>query len=118
MNQDTERFVLVPLVLHPVDGVIGDEVRHIPVLLYRIIILGDEVRVIIIALSGHNLPIIEAGRQAFEVPFADEGRFITGLLQEFRKGLLRSVEHASGVVVELVGATVLTGNHAGTAGSA
>ena len=88
MDQDTEWFVLIPLILHPVDGVIGDEVRYITMFLYRIIILGDESRVIIIALSGHNLPIVEAGRQAFEVPFTNEGCFITGSLQEFRKCLL------------------------------
>ena len=88
VDQDTERLILIPLVLHPVDGVICNEVRHIAMFLYRIIILGDEVRVIVIALSGHNLPIVETGRQTFEMPFADEGCFITGLLQEFRECLL------------------------------
>ena len=60
MNQQAKRFALVTLILHPVDSVISDQVGDITVFLNGIVILCNEVGIIIVALSGHNLPIIEA----------------------------------------------------------
>ena len=60
VNQQTERFALVTFVLHPIDSVIGNQVGNVPMSVNGVVVLSDKVGVIIVTLSGHNLPIIES----------------------------------------------------------
>ena len=60
VNQDAEGFVLVALILHPVDALIGDKVGEIAFLLYGVAVHLDESRVVVVALSRNNLPLVEA----------------------------------------------------------
>ena len=59
MNEQAERFLVITLVFHPVDGIIGNDVGYVTVLLNGIILLRNEVRIILIPLSRHNLPVIK-----------------------------------------------------------
>ena len=118
VDEEAERFVLVALVLHPVDALVGDEVGQIAFLGDGIVLHGDETRVVVVTLAGQDFPIVEAGGQAFEVPLADDGRLVARLLEQLGHGLLGAVEHASSVVREAVGVAVLARKHAGTAGTA
>ena len=52
----------------------------------------DEVRVVVATLPWEDTPVVESGRFALQVPFANEGCLIPGLLQELREGNLRDVK--------------------------
>ena len=118
MNQQAERFLRISLVFHPVDSIIGNQIRDISVFLDGIIILCNKGRIIVIPLSGYYLPVIKSGWQTFQMPFADQRSLITYLLQQLRECLLRTVEYASRIIVEFIGTAMLTRNHTGTAGTA
>jgi len=46
--------------------------------------------------------MVEPGGQTFEMPFADDSRFVSGLLQQLGESLLRIVKDAGRVVVKTV----------------
>ena len=117
VDEEAEGLILVALVLHPVDALVSDKVGQVTLLSDGIVLHGNEARIVIVTLAGQNFPIVEAGRQAFEVPLADNGRLVARLLEELGHGLLGAVEHAGRVVREAVGVAVLARNHAGTAGT-
>ena len=58
MNQQAERFLRISLVFHPVDSIIGNQIRDISVFLDGIIILCNKGRIIVIppvrVLSASN----------------------------------------------------------------
>ena len=117
VDEEAEGLILVALVLHPVDALVGNEVGQVTFLRDGIVLHSDEARIVIVTLAGQDFPIVEASGQAFEVPLADNGRLVARLLEELGHGLLRAVEHAGRVVREAVGVAVLARNHAGTAGT-
>ena len=49
-------------------------------------------RIVIRSLSGQDVPVVEAGRVGFEVPFAEHSGFVTYILQQLGEGLLAAVE--------------------------
>ena len=118
VNQKTERFFRIAFVFYPVDSIISDKIRDVSMFLDSVIVLCDEIRVVVVSLSGNNLPVIKAGRQAFKMPFTHQCCLITDFLQQFRKSLLRTVEYASGIIIEFIGTTMFARYHAGTAGAA
>ena len=118
MNQQAKRFLGITLILHPINRIISDKIGYIPVTTHRIVILRDEIRIIIISLSGHNLPIIKSAGQALQMPFADQCRLIAYLLQKLRKSLLGAVEHTSRIIIKLIRATMFARYHTGTARTA
>ena len=59
VNEQAERLLVITLVFHPVDGIIGNDVGYVTVLLNGIILLRNEIRIIVIPLSRHNLPVIK-----------------------------------------------------------
>lgn len=61
------------------------------------------------ALARKDLPLVEAGGGASEVPFSEEGGLVAGGLQEFGEGGLRAIEASVCVIVEAVAMRVLTG---------
>ena len=49
------------------------------------------------------------------MPFTYNSRLIAVFAQYFGKGLLRTVEHTSGIIIEFIATCVFAGKHAGTA---
>ena len=106
-----ERFVLGP-VLEKLDGQISNDVGDVPV---------DDApagrfekgRIDVRALSRQDRPVIEPGRVAAEVPFADHAGIVAGCLQILGDRWLRAVElvkHGRAVLV-----AVLAGQDRGAA---
>jgi len=116
VEEHTERLVLIA-VFYPVDGLVGDDVGGIAFHLCAFAVHLDEGRVIIVALSRQDFPMVESLRIAYEVPLANHRCLIAVLLKEFRESQLVAVEGGR-VVDEPVGVAVLSGEHAGTARSA
>src|SRR5258706_5829114 len=76
----------------------------------------DELGVMVPALAGENIPVIESRRVAGKVPFADHSCVITGLLQYFgnrRLPAIESVENRNAVHM-----AVLPGENCRSAGRA
>lgn len=48
--------------------------------------------IVVKSLSGEDIPVVETRGVGREVPFSDHGRGVSGLLQQFGEGLLRSVK--------------------------
>ena len=118
VNQKAERFLRIAFIFYPVDSIIGDKVRDVSMFLDSVIVLCDEIRIVVVALSRDNLPVIKTGRQALEMPFAHQCGLVTDFLQQFRESLLRTVEYAGGIIIEFIGTAMFSCYHAGAAGTA
>ena len=79
VHHHKERLVPVA-VFQPVYGLFGDNVRHVSVYAYRIV-LGDEVGVIVFSLIVQDSPIIKSGRLRHQMPFTDQSGLITVRLE-------------------------------------
>ena len=77
----------------------------------------DENRIVVKSLSGQDVPVVETGGVAFEMPLSDHGGLVTCLLEEFGEGLLRAVE-VDPVVDDAVDMAVFSSEDDGPAGSA
>jgi hypothetical protein len=64
-------------------------------------------------LAGKDFPVVKTGGIADEVPLADDGGLVTGLLEVFGKRGLPAVEARTVVVDEAVDVRVLAGEDAG-----
>ena len=73
-------------------------------------LLAPEIRIKVLALVGQYLPVVESGWQRFEMPFADDRRFVTVLTHQCLQGLLITVENMQ-VVAQTVGMTEFPGQH-------
>ena len=111
MEEQAEGLVGIA-VFQPLEGDVRGDVRGIagtddsfPV--------ADEHGIVIVALAGEDVPVVEPRRVAHQVPFPDHRRLVPPGLQEFREGLLAAVEVAVLVVREPVGMAVLAGQQAG-----
>ena len=117
VHEESEGLVFVARLIEPVNGFVSDNVREVA--FYHIGTVGIvEVRVVIVALCGEDVPMVETGGTAHEVPFTDQRGLIAGFLEQLGHGLLRAVEDAVLVVGKSVFVGVLTGEHAGTRGAA
>ena len=113
LRHEEERPVLVSLP-QPLDRTIGDQIGDIPAL--DLFPRGrDHRRVVVDPLARKDLPVVEAGRIAPQVPLANHRRLPAGLLQHLGEGRLGRVEPAVGVVVEAVLVGVLAGEDRGSA---
>ena len=117
MYQKTERLLRVAFILYPVDSIISNKVRKIPMFLNSVIVLRNEIRIVVVTLSGDYLPVIKAGGQAFKMPFTHQCCLIADSLQQLRESLLRTVKYASGIILEFIGATLLSCYHTGATGT-
>ena len=114
MKQQAEGLITLPP-LQPGQGEIGGQVGGVA---FQSLALPhfDKIGIVIAPLAGKNIPIIETGRLAFQMPFTHQSGLIAGLLQQLREGLLRAVEHHR--VVDLpVTMAVLPGQQHRPAGS-
>ena len=112
VHQKTERFVFVALVLHPIDGQIGNDIGDIALAL-QFFPIAKEIGVVVIALVDEDIPIVKPGGQRSQMPFANHGRLIARALQEFRKSLLIAVKSFR-VIRKPIGVAVFSREHAGT----
>ena len=113
MIHHAERFALVPA-FEEFDGLVCDDVRGIP-FLYDMFAVFPEIGVVIIALfvlAAQDAPVVEALRFADKMPFANHGRLVAGLLEQFRECLLVAVEGAC-IIRKAVFVAELTGKDAG-----
>ncbi len=93
-------------VLDPIDRQIADDVGHVAFVL-NLFAVANHGRVVVDALAWKDVPMVEASWVGHEMPFADERGGIAGLLEQFWKGGLLSIEAAVGVVVEAVSMGIL-----------
>ena len=103
-------------VIQPIQGDVGGDVRHIAVVALFCAHF-NKIGVVIRPLSGQDIPVIETGGDAFQVPFANHGRLVAGLLQQFGKGLLAPVKLIP-IVAHTVQVAVFSGQNRGPAGCA
>ena len=93
VHEESEGFLLVALLIEPVNGFVGDNVREVA--FYHIGTVGVvEVGIVIVTLCGEDVPMVETGGTAHEVPFTDQRGLIAGFLEQLGHGLLRAVEDA------------------------
>lgn len=69
--EQEEGFVFVALVFQPVDGLVGDNIGEVALLLIGLSLHVDEVGVVIVALRWEVVVIVESRGRADEVPFSD-----------------------------------------------
>ena len=67
---------LVALVFHPVDALVGDDVGDVAMLAHGALVHLDEIGVVVVALSRHDVPVVEARGGGYEVPFAYDGGLV------------------------------------------
>ena len=84
----------------------------------HLLAFADHRRIIIHPLAGQDFPIIKTGRIGFQVPFADHGGLIAGLLEQLWKGGLETIKPTVAVVVKAVDMTVSAGEERGATGAA
>ena len=113
MIHHAERFALVPA-FEEFDGLVCDDVRGIA-FLYDMFAVFPEIGVVIIALfvlAAQDTPVVEALRFADKMPFANHGRLVAGLLEQFRECLLVAIKGAC-IIRKTVFVAELTGKYAG-----
>ena len=64
-------------------------------------------RVVIEALPGKDMPIIEASWIGYQMPLTDNRGLVTHLLQKFGEGLLATIESPTVVIKETIEMAVL-----------
>ena len=116
LAHEQERLGFVA-VLQPVEGEIGDDVGGVT-LVFDALAVVDHRGVVVDPLARQDVPFVEAGRVADQVPLADDGRLVAGGVEQLGEGRLRAVEAAVGVVVEAVRVGVLAGQDRCAAGPA
>ena len=73
----------------------------------------DKDGIIVISLTGQDVPVIKTRRFAYQMPLPHHRRLVAAGLEQLRKRLLASVENAVFVVGETVLVAVLAGKQAG-----
>src|SRR5215471_2930866 len=99
MMAHEEKGLVRVAMFEPVHGKVGDDVGDVALAL-NLFAVPDHWRVVIAALAGEDIPIIEAGWVSDQVPFADHGGLVPGGLQQFWKSGLRTVKAAIDIVVK------------------
>ena len=98
-----KRLVLVPLVFHPFQGKVGDDISRISDMLDHFVVLSVPILVethgwiVVRALPHQNFRIVVSlwGHVRAEMPFAHHRGGVACLTQKFGEGLLRSIEFVS-----------------------
>ena len=117
MDEKRKRTCLVAIVIQPRDGLVGDDVGEVALLL--ILSFGiDEARIVVVTLSREDVPVVKTRRGTVQVPLSDDGGLIACGLQQFGHRLLRTVKDAMFVVSKSVFVRMLSGEHASTRGPA
>ena len=115
VHEEDEGAFLVAI-LHPADGLVGDDVGAISLFHRLASVLMMEERIVVFALTDEDVPVVETSGFADQMPLANECGLIACLLKQFGHGLLGTVEDTVLVVGETIDVAVLTCEHAGTTG--
>ena len=109
-----ERIVGISFFFKPVQGHVGDDVSDIAFYTDGALVFGDEVWVVIRALTGQNFVLVKAFGGIAKVELAKHGRLVASLLKELGKGDVGGIEGE--IVVDFtVEVGVLAGEDGGTA---
>ena len=92
VKKHTEWLAFIALVFNPVDSLIGNNISGITFYLYSFAIHLDEGRVIVVALSRKDFPMVKALRVANQMPFTNHGCLVSILLEKLRERQLVTVE--------------------------
>ncbi len=65
--------------VEPMEALVGYHVGDISFFGHGVAALLDEAGIPVVALSGHNLPVVESLGHCFEVPLAYDGSLISGI---------------------------------------
>ena len=71
-QQKRLRFVAI---VHPLQRKIRDQVGHVP-FVSDFFAIADHRRVVVDSLARQDVPVVETGRLASEVPFPDQRRLV------------------------------------------
>ena len=91
VHHQEEWLLLVAAVVEPLFAVLCYQVGDVAGVAYGVGV-GNELRIVVVALVVENHPMVESGRFRNEVPFSDYGSFVAVGLQYFGQGLLGAVE--------------------------
>ena len=80
LTHQKERFFLVAII-QPIERFLGSEVGCVSLKAFLAAIHLNEDGVVVAALPGKNLPVVEANGIGFQMPFADDRGVIAALLQ-------------------------------------
>ena len=115
-----ERLVRVAVVLHPVQHIVGEQVRNVALAFYFFAV-NVKSGIEIDALSSEADPLVETGpgfvAGAAHVPFAHKGGLPAGFLQILGEEAC-AFRHACVIIDNTVFVGILAGQDAGTAGRA
>src|SRR6185436_627467 len=95
---------------------IGDEVGAVAGMLFALAAV-DERRIMVNALAGEDVPVVEARGVGREMPLADHGSLVSGGLELFGDVVARGVETVL-EGVDAIAVRVLAGEDGGAARSA
>src|SRR6187401_2454488 len=109
-----KRFVLISFI-QPVDGKISGDISYVAFDSFGNTIL-NKIRIIILSLTWHYVPVIKPDRIRDQMPFADNGSLVTGTMQNSCNRLLFVIKCAV-IIYEAINMTVFTCKHYRTAGS-
>ncbi len=104
-----ERLSRVAPRLQPVQGQIGDHVGGVTGMLDPLAV-ADHGGVVIRPLADQDFVMVKTGGGRAEVPFADDGRLVAGLLQQLGKRLLSPIKGLA-VADETVSVAMLAGKN-------
>ena len=115
VQQQTERLFGVTAIVEPIEGKVGCHIRCVTATLH-LFAIANECRIVIIALSNENIPMVEACRFRGQMPFSYYGSLVALRLQQFGECLLSAVKRRA-VVGESIGKAMLSGEHTGATGT-
>ena len=116
LDHEHEGFVLLPPVLEPIHGQIGNHVGAISVDAFSSV-RENHIGVVIKSLSGQDCPIVVSLWFSLQMAFSIDCGLVACLLQELGKGLLIPVKGIP-IVHEAILVAVLAGLNDRSAGSA
>ncbi len=118
-----ERLVIFANFVEPVQRDVGDCIGAVHaffldrILWPGLVALDSELGIKVLALAGQHAVVVERGWLGFQMPFADHGSLVTGLLHLFGEMLILGFNSAT-QIKNTVGVVVLSGHDASTTGGA
>lgn len=101
----------------PSECLFCDDVGAVAGVAFALAVHLNEVRIVVAALAGKDLPVVESGRVGLQMPFADESCLVACALEHLWKGGLSAVKVVS-IAAESVDVAVLAGEDTCAGGTA
>jgi hypothetical protein len=93
LEHEEEGAVGVALVAEPVDGEVGEDLGDVAGA-FDARAIADHGGVVVLALVDEDVVVVEAAGFGAEVPLADEGGLVAGLLEQYWKGGEAAIEES------------------------